>query len=111
MRGILIALLLACVQVSQAQPAPPLTAEWQGSALAVEWSGAPDGSCVYLDGVLLETPCGASGSVLLPRGGVDVRYVPRPGNRLELDINRSDQAVSASVVVPDFVVMLPLMAN
>ncbi len=88
--------------------APTLTAAWEPGALRVEWRGAPAGSCLYLDGVFVPVPCGASGSVLLPVRGVDTAYRPDPGDRLRL-MRDETRAALTSTTVPWHVAILPVV--
>jgi hypothetical protein len=101
--------ILLLFRIAHAQSAPTLTTRWEGyQALRVDWSGASGGSCLYLDGAFLPVPCGASGSALLTRHGVDTAYRPDPGDTLSL-MRDETREVLASAVVPPFVVILPVV--
>ena len=106
------AALLACLFLLapvHAQPAPKLSASWQGVSAVVTWQGAPAGSCLYLGGVFVPVPCGASGSAVLHRGG-DAAYAPDTGDVVTLRDERSGTGrVLASVTLPAHVLILPIV--
>ncbi len=102
--------MLCLFLVARVQAAPTLRASWQGRAVVVEWSGAPRGSCLYLDGVFVPVPCGASGRAVLPYGGVDTRYRPDPRDTLSLRYDTTRRAF-AEATVPWHEVILPLVVR
>lgn len=78
-----IVLILALLLLQPSAP-PILTAQWtrDQNALHVVWS-APGWHCLSLDGVVLDCREG-SADLLLPTGGVDHLYAPKPGQVLRL---------------------------
>ena len=89
--------LLLLILALLTPPAPTLTASWQThTALHVTWT-APGWHCVYLEHQSVD--CRENGAdLLLPTGGVDHLYAPKPGQTLRL-IGYSG-VVEASVAVP-----------
>jgi hypothetical protein len=103
---ILLLLLFILLQ----EPAT-LTTTWQSDGLHVAWS-APESACLYaVDGArwtyLSDTPCAASGAVLMPLAG-DVGYTARPGRRIVL-LNTGGEILVEIVVPAHHEVALPII--
>lgn len=105
-------LLLACTLPAQAQPAPTLTAHWDGPRTAqISWSNAAPDACLWYQrpqhpGALL-LGCGASGVVTLGPGG-DVLSLPETGGTLTLR-DEAAQQVMVQAVLPPHVLVLPVV--
>lgn len=111
-----LALLIVCALIAiaclfrVAYAGPSLAAAWKPGGLRVAWYGAEPGSCLYLDGVFVPVPCGASGSVLLPMRGVDVRSRPDPGDVLSL-MRDETRGARVEATVPWHVARLPIVVH
>jgi hypothetical protein len=108
----LLAILVLLPALVSAQPAPVVSAHWEGPALRVEWSGP---GCLYLVGggrgnALVEQGgqnfCNTSGSILLPTGGVSDDYAPQLRSHVALIENKT---VLASAIIPPRTMILPLI--
>jgi hypothetical protein len=108
----LLVLLVMLPALASAQPAPSVSARWEGAALRVEWSGP---GCLYLVGggkgdALVEQGgqnfCHTSGSILLPTGGVDAAYAPQLRTHVVLRENGTDLA---RAIIPPRTMILPLI--
>lgn len=101
--------LAALVAAPSLQASGTLTATWQTpTRLAVTWSGAPEGSCLYLNGKFVPVPCGAFGSATLQVGGADTLYTARPDGVLSLDTDTTDPP-STTTLIPWHATILPII--
>lgn len=97
---------------SAPQPAPTLTATWQGSAVQIAWADAPATACLWYQRPAhpaIFLACGAAGAITLGPGG-DVLSLPQGGGVVTLR-EEAAQRVLGQATVPEVVVALPVVAQ
>lgn len=87
------------------QTTPNMTVVWQARSLHVTWH-APGWHCLSLDRAVLDCRYDQA-DLLLPTGGVDAAYAPRPGQVLRLVDAGANETARAVVPARVFTVRAP----
>ncbi len=114
MHNTCLLLLFLLTITAHAQPAPTLTARWDGPRTAqIAWSDATPDACLWYQrrdaaGALL-LGCGEAGVVTLGPGG-DYMSLPASGGALTLR-DEAAQQVMVQAVLPPHILVLPVVAR